>query len=259
MRLQCLSVRVARIARTRWLWWRPARSPAYTRAEVFGARSSASRAGDAEDALVGARLAGVALAVGSLHGFFFFRTTPSGGFGATTSARHDERAPRRARGEDAAVAHGRVVRWGDENRKTAHEFHRRHDAMGASSARCFHQVRDAPVLQLLDALKREGWARKRADGGRSQVLGSAPGSGSPIVVHHDPRARSGSPIVVHHDPRARSASPIVVRHDLPPRSAPPTMVHHDRRSRSAPRAARPLSSYGRLITHGRTGAFGKIR
>ena len=52
---------------------------------------------------------------------------------------------------------------GDQDRKTGEKFHGRHDAVGASSAWRLHHVRDAAILQLLDALERERRARAGAD------------------------------------------------------------------------------------------------
>jgi hypothetical protein len=61
-------------------------------------------------------------------------------------------------------------RWGYQNRQPAQEFHRRHHAMGAASARRLQQVRDAAVLQLLDALEREGRPRAIADESLSALV-----------------------------------------------------------------------------------------
>src|SRR5689334_2682089 len=44
-------------------------------------------------------------------------------------------------------------------REPRHEFHRAHDAVGASPPRGLEQVGDAPIRQQLDAREREGRAR----------------------------------------------------------------------------------------------------
>jgi len=69
--------------------------------------------------------------------------------------RRHERAPRRARGQDAVVAHGRNPgRW-NERSKPGHEIHRRHDAVGASFAWNLQLIRYPTVCEHKDATLRE--------------------------------------------------------------------------------------------------------